>query len=255
MELFGKTLYTNNAGDNSFLFWNGNLSLPSEWNVQGLWFDTDEQPAALEHDARRLGDAAAGPQGIGNTTASTPNMAPQDIAALYNFPLRRAVRRDGHDRPDRAGHRQCGARRSKRRHVRSAAGELPAVDRPDAAPARCYVQGRDGQDYTSAIQASARSMSASSPPSIPTATSASTSARATTATPTPRSSRPCRAPSGTPRTTRASSPIRSATPRACRRIRPSTRPTGSSTSTPPCATRRCSPRWATAARATRSATA
>jgi hypothetical protein len=87
MELFGKTLYNNNAGDNSFLFWNGNLSLPSEWNVQGLWFDTDNAPPPSNMAPGVSVTLPQGPQSIGNTTASVPNMAPQDIAALYDFPL------------------------------------------------------------------------------------------------------------------------------------------------------------------------
>ena len=85
--LFGKTLYNNNAGENSFLFWNGNLSLPSEWNVQGLWFDTDNAPPPSNMTPGVSVSLTAGAQGIGNTTASTPNMAPQDIGTLYNFPL------------------------------------------------------------------------------------------------------------------------------------------------------------------------
>ncbi len=87
LELFGQTLYYNNDGNNSFLFWNGNLALPSEWNVQGLWFDTENSPPPSNMAPGVSGTLNQGAQGIGNTTASVPNMAPQDIAALYNFPL------------------------------------------------------------------------------------------------------------------------------------------------------------------------
>ena len=76
-----------NGGDDGFLFWNGNLSLPSEWNVQGLWFDTDNAPPPSNMTPGVSVTLTQGPQSIGNTTASVPNMAPQDIAALYNFPL------------------------------------------------------------------------------------------------------------------------------------------------------------------------
>ena len=146
LDLFGKTLYNNNDGDNSFLFWNGNLSLPSEWNVQGLWFDTDNAPPPSNMTPGVSATLPQGPQSIGNTTASVPNMAPQDIAALYNFPLVGQSVCDGHDRPDRAGHRRCRARHRNRRHVRAAAGELPAVDPPDGNRLG-LCPGPDGQDY------------------------------------------------------------------------------------------------------------
>ncbi|MBI2742201.1 MAG: hypothetical protein HYX38_37380 [Rhodospirillales bacterium] len=87
LDLFGQTLYYNNDGSNSFLFWNGNLSLPSQWNVQGLWFDTENNPPPSNMAPGVSVTLNQGAQGIGNTTASVPNMAPQDIAALYNFPL------------------------------------------------------------------------------------------------------------------------------------------------------------------------
>ena len=253
MDLFGKTLYANNDGDNSFLFWNGNLSLPSEWNVQGLWFDTDNAPPPSNMTPGASVTLPQGPQSIGNSTASVPNMAPQDIAALYNFPLLGQSIDLGMLALIEPGIGDAVTDPSKGTFER-ALGGLPAVDRRDRhghglrpGPRRPGLLGR--------LRASVRSMSASLPPSTPTATSASTTARATTATPRPRSSPPCRARSGTWRTTRASSPARSATRRACRPTRPSTRPTGSSSSTPPCATSRCSAHWATAARATRPATA
>ena len=62
--LFGTTLYQNtdpHRQGNDFVFWNGNLSLPEGWNVQGL--------------------------SVGNGSSLQPALALQDIAALYNFPL------------------------------------------------------------------------------------------------------------------------------------------------------------------------
>jgi hypothetical protein len=61
--LFGTTLYPYTAPHhqgNDFVFWNGNLSLPEGWNVQGL--------------------------SVGNGSSLQPALALQDIAALYNFP-------------------------------------------------------------------------------------------------------------------------------------------------------------------------
>lgn len=86
-ELFGKTLYSNNESGNNFLFWNGNLSLPSEWNVQGLWFDTDNAPPPSNMAPGVSVTLSQGAQSIGNWSTSSPNTAPQDIAAFYNFPL------------------------------------------------------------------------------------------------------------------------------------------------------------------------
>lgn len=86
-QLFGKTLYDSNDAGNDFLFWNGNLTLPSEWNVQGLWFDTQNAPPPSNMAPGTSVTLPQGPQSIGNTTATPPNMSPQDIAALYNFPL------------------------------------------------------------------------------------------------------------------------------------------------------------------------
>ena len=67
-------------------YWNGDLSLPAEWGVKGLWFD-DRHLANVE----KIGtDPAAqlttGPQSPGND-GRTAILAPQDIADLYNFPL------------------------------------------------------------------------------------------------------------------------------------------------------------------------
>jgi hypothetical protein len=86
-NLFGTELYVNNDPDNDFVFWNGNLSLPDEWNVQGLWFDTENAPPPSNMTPGAAASLAQGPQSIGNATGSVPSMAPQDIAALYNFPL------------------------------------------------------------------------------------------------------------------------------------------------------------------------
>ncbi|GGJ35556.1 DUF4114 domain-containing protein [Neoroseomonas lacus] len=86
-NLFDTPLYVNNDASNPFVFWNGNLALPEEWNVQGLWFDTENAPPASNMAPGGAVSLTQGPQSIGNATASVPNMAPNDIAALYHFPL------------------------------------------------------------------------------------------------------------------------------------------------------------------------
>ena len=74
------------ASDAELVFWNGQLSLPSEWNVAGLWVDTSTAP----NPSNLGGTPVTLPQGAqspGNSASTIQQWAPQDIAALYNFPL------------------------------------------------------------------------------------------------------------------------------------------------------------------------
>ncbi len=86
-NLFGTPLYVNNDADNPFVFWNGNIALPQEWNVQGLWIDTENAPPPSSMAPDVSVPLTPGPQSIGNSTVSVPTMAPNDIADLYDFPL------------------------------------------------------------------------------------------------------------------------------------------------------------------------
>ena len=72
---------------NDFVFWNGNLSLPQGWNVQGLWFDTENVPQASNFVPGVSVTLAQGYQSVGNGSSLQSSLAAQDIAALYNFPL------------------------------------------------------------------------------------------------------------------------------------------------------------------------
>lgn len=85
-NLFQNTLEYWTNQDEAFVFWNGLLSLPTEWNVAGLWFDTDNAPGPSDLGGTP-GPLNPGPQSTGNSTATPNILAPQDIAALYNFPL------------------------------------------------------------------------------------------------------------------------------------------------------------------------
>jgi hypothetical protein len=67
-------------------YWNGSLSLPSELSVAGLWLDQDTAPAATNMDPGVSVTLPEGPQSIGNAHAG-PSLYPQDLAALYSFPL------------------------------------------------------------------------------------------------------------------------------------------------------------------------
>ncbi|MBV8191201.1 MAG: hypothetical protein JO339_28455 [Alphaproteobacteria bacterium] len=70
------------------------LSLPAGWNVTGLWLDTSTPkppPSPLSSNTVTL---AQGVQSVGNSTLSPTTLSysptvlgPQNIAALYNFPL------------------------------------------------------------------------------------------------------------------------------------------------------------------------
>jgi hypothetical protein len=89
-SLFGTTLqqYTDpHHSGNDFVFWNGNLSLPQGWNVQGLWFDTESVPLASNFVPGVSVTLAKGYQSVGNGSSLQPGLAAQDIAALYHFPL------------------------------------------------------------------------------------------------------------------------------------------------------------------------
>ena len=86
-SLFGTTLYVNDVSDNKFVFWNGNLLLPTEWNVQGLWFDMENSPPASNLAPLRSVTPGQGAQSAGNDSTQASVMSPQEIAAHYNLPL------------------------------------------------------------------------------------------------------------------------------------------------------------------------
>lgn len=86
-SLFGTTLYQNNESGNEFVFWNGNLLLPDEWNIEGLWFDTDNAPPPSNMTPGASAVLQQGSQSPGNDSSDGEDLAPQVIAGLYNFPL------------------------------------------------------------------------------------------------------------------------------------------------------------------------
>lgn len=93
--LFSSTLMKTDDSNNEFKFWNGDLSLPEEWHVAGLWFDTSNSPTGQPVTKVTPTTLVQGAQSVGNSTANikTPNydapptIAPNDIGDLYNFPL------------------------------------------------------------------------------------------------------------------------------------------------------------------------
>lgn len=88
-SLFGTQLLYNDSNDNYFVFWNGNLKLPQEWHVQGLWFDQDNAPGGTNQaPAGTSVTLPAGVQSPGNNSTQSLTRAPQKIAQdFYNFPL------------------------------------------------------------------------------------------------------------------------------------------------------------------------
>ncbi|MEW6122472.1 MAG: DUF4114 domain-containing protein [Pseudomonadota bacterium] len=91
-DLFGTDLYlANSASDGQFLFWNGNLSLPTEAGVVGLWLDTEQIPPADNLAPGVSVTLPDGSQSIGNQLGNTYQSAAQNpqVAAsdYYNFPL------------------------------------------------------------------------------------------------------------------------------------------------------------------------
>ena len=85
-QLFQTTLYTT-SDDYPESFWLGNLQLPKEWGVEGLWIDTywDTPPATMLADGSQT--LTAGPLGVGNASPNQPGVAPNAIAGMYNFPV------------------------------------------------------------------------------------------------------------------------------------------------------------------------
>ncbi len=89
-NLFGTPVqvYDNpHAPNDEFHFWNGNLSLPSEWQVQGLWFDTTRTPTPSDMTPGVSVTLPQGPQSVGNASGAGALLSPAAIAQLYNFPL------------------------------------------------------------------------------------------------------------------------------------------------------------------------
>lgn len=72
---------------NTFLYWSGSLSLPEEWTIAGLWFDTNNLPNPSNMTPGQSVTLPQGPQGIGNGSLELAKLPPQQIADLYNFPL------------------------------------------------------------------------------------------------------------------------------------------------------------------------
>lgn len=75
-------------------FWNGQLSLPPEWNVAGLWVDTSTIPNPSDLGGMPV-TLPQGAQSVGNSATTIGQRAPQDIAALYHFPLDGALVQTG----------------------------------------------------------------------------------------------------------------------------------------------------------------
>ncbi|MPZ29903.1 MAG: hypothetical protein GEV13_02710 [Rhodospirillales bacterium] len=85
-DLFNTPLYYSQSA--GIPYWNGELSLPTQVTIEGLWFDRSIAPPASNMTPGVSVTLPAGPQSIGNSAGPLPtNLAPQDMAALYNFPL------------------------------------------------------------------------------------------------------------------------------------------------------------------------
>jgi hypothetical protein len=68
-------------------YWNGQLSLPTEWKVAGIWFDTSQAPPASNMAPGVSVVLPHGAQSLGNSADPSLIREPQKIAAHYNFPL------------------------------------------------------------------------------------------------------------------------------------------------------------------------
>jgi hypothetical protein len=85
-DLFNTPLYYSQSA--GIPYWNGELSLPTQVAIEGLWFDRSIAPPASNMTPGASVTLPSGPQSIGNSAAPLPtNLPPQAMAALYNFPL------------------------------------------------------------------------------------------------------------------------------------------------------------------------
>jgi hypothetical protein len=69
------------------IYWNGNLSLPTGWDVAGLWVHYETRPPVENLSTGAPVTLPTGAQSIGNSTVGDTRSKPQDIAGLYNFPF------------------------------------------------------------------------------------------------------------------------------------------------------------------------
>ena len=78
-------------------FWNGDLSLPADWadRVEGLWLDVNTAPPASNQTPGVAVTLPEGPQSQGSSAKDPSLLPPQQIAALYNFPLQGQAVRTG----------------------------------------------------------------------------------------------------------------------------------------------------------------
>ncbi|MCA0246274.1 MAG: hypothetical protein LCH93_06605 [Proteobacteria bacterium] len=85
-KLFGTAQMEATNGDLSG-YWNGNLSLPQELAVAGLWIDTSISPAGSNHVPGVSVPLSQGLQSQGNGApyAKTPTIAAQDLGSDYSY--------------------------------------------------------------------------------------------------------------------------------------------------------------------------
>jgi hypothetical protein len=76
--------YSDSAG---LAYWNGTLSVPFGANIAGLWIDTSTAPNPSNMSPGINFGLTAGPQSAGNSSTTVPNVQPQVMGQMYNFPL------------------------------------------------------------------------------------------------------------------------------------------------------------------------
>lgn len=84
-DRFGTPLFY--SDDVGIAYWKGNLSLPIQVEVTGLWVDTWTVPPGSDMTPGVSVTLPQGDQSIGNGLEEPTDLAPQTIGALYDFPL------------------------------------------------------------------------------------------------------------------------------------------------------------------------
>jgi len=198
--LFGTTLqqYTPDSSGTGpqydFVFWNGNLSLPEEWNVKGLWIDTNNSPASSNMAPGDSVTLPEGPQSLGNDSSKQQDRTSHAISTLYDFPLSGL-----NVKTQPVGLVEIGI------GTALPGDKTPPEQTKEFQERLTQFLANNGQSGTRTSnpgqmarsrRSNGRSMSVSSHRQTPTATSRSTTGPAMPGMPAPRRSRRCRARSG-----------------------------------------------------------
>ncbi|MGD9884650.1 MAG: hypothetical protein AB7U95_31560 [Reyranella sp.] len=134
------------------IYWNGDLSLPAGWDVTGLWVDYDTSPPATNLSTGTPVTLTPGPQSVGTSAPSSgelppgaPQLSPDKIAELYNFPLDGQTVQTGFIGLIEPGTGDVLPEHHTQTFEQLLAEYLAGSDRSGSG--KVHVQGKDGQSF------------------------------------------------------------------------------------------------------------